>query len=190
MLRKSAPARKKVCGVNQVLRRVDDARSSAQGDSSSRTLKRRCSRDARGCGSPDCGLPLEWCASGRPFSRWRDSRGSTCWLSSSAMAAVAASRSDGSRTISVRPPLSSVMLRSAFTSTDSVQPWLHVRPCGGGRGIGRGCGGIGQPRRPPREGRKRDRPARVGIVDAAASAGQRRFRTRCRWRRAALRSRE
>src|SRR2546428_14024809 len=64
---------------------------------------------------------------------------------------VAASRSRGSRTISVRPPLSSVMSRSAPRSTGSLHPWLQVRPCGGGH-IGGGGGGNGLPPRPPRGG--------------------------------------
>src|SRR5688500_7226366 len=57
-----------------------------------------------------------------------------CLLNSSAMPAVAESRSRAERMISVRPPLSSVMLRSASSSTLSL-PELDVR-------VGRGCGLI------------------------------------------------
>ena len=59
------------------------------------------------------------CASGHLSSRPPGRRGSTCWLSSSAMLVVAGSRSLADRTISVRPPLSSVSSISAAAFTRS-----------------------------------------------------------------------
>ena len=63
------------------------------------------------------------------------SRGRYCFDNSSAMPAVAGSRSRAVRTISVRPPLSSVMSRSAATLTRSsglIASMLRAVTVGGG----------------------------------------------------------
>ena len=106
-------------------------------------------------------------------------------LSSSAMPAVAGSRSRGSRTISVRPPLSSVMSRSAATltrSSDNLRDELPPPVIGGG------CGHRAWPSRHAGE-RERNRHRNSGRA-AARGARASRPRRRCRSRRPALRSRE
>ena len=73
----------------------------------------------------DRGLPHGWRASGRPSRRCSSSRGRYCLLNSSAMRAVAASRPSNPRTISVRPPVSSVIWCSASALTRS--PFVIAR---------------------------------------------------------------
>ena len=181
--------------LNRRSSRADNGRTNSATRADFRGPQRRATRtrhirDGHELGSFGCAAPHEWSARGRLSFRRRDTRGSTCLLSSSAMPAVAAARSRGSRRISVRPPLSSVMSRSALASTESLQPRVAGRPGGVG---GNGCGGGGgKPRRPPGGKGPWDRhrsaplklwPRRQGPVGLARCS-------RCRWRRRALRSRE
>src|SRR5262245_51800352 len=87
----------------------------------------------RNCTSMVCHLPSLGAGETYPMKY--------CRLSSSAMPDVAGSRSRGETTISVRPPLSSVIARSAsgFTRSTELDP-LRREEDGGGGGGGVGLG--------------------------------------------------